>query len=210
MLNKKIFDKKIFAVYIAVSFFFLGIAILLTYLCLEKKIVYATSLINTTAIKKNEGTNQGIIDTEKKRLVKYPAYASKYATINIPKIDVKLPVYYGDTLKILKYGVGTYFGAFLPGEGGTIIMPSHNALDGFGRLPKLQKGDEIIIEATYGTFKYIVNSYKIVNEKELDAFPIQDEKEMLILYTCYPINKSVVGRKTLRYVIYAERGVLNE
>lgn len=210
MLKKKEFDKKIFAIYIVVSFFFLGIFILVSYLFLEKKVVYVTSLINTTAIKKSEGTSFALLDNTKKRLSKYPAYGSKYATINIPKIDIKLPVYYGDTLKILKYGVGTYFGAFFPGESGTIIMPSHNALDGFGRLPGLEKGDDIIIETTYGTFKYIVDSYKIVKETETSAFPIQDEKEMLILYTCYPINKSVVGRKTLRYVVYAYRGDLNE
>ena len=48
-------------------------------------------------------------------------------------------------------------------------------------------------------------SKKVVKETDLAAFPIQHEKELLILYTCWPINRSVVGRKTERLVIYANK-----
>ena len=52
---------------------------------------------------------------------------------------------------------------------------------------------------------------KVVSEKDLNAFKIQHEEERLIMYTCYPINRSVVGRKTKRYVVYAKKvGVVNE
>ena len=211
MLNKNKFNKKIFAMYIAISFFFMGIFILLSYILFEEKVVYITSLINTTAINENNTTTSISFDYEIQRLSNYPNWGEKYASINFPTLNLTMPVYYGDSLKVLKYGVGTYPGGLFPGEGGSVILPSHNALDGFGRLPELEKGDKIIINANYGTFYYIVDSYKIVQETELDAFPIQNEKEMLVLYTCYPINKSVVGRKTLRYVVYANRvGDLNE
>ena len=52
---------------------------------------------------------------------------------------------------------------------------------------------------------------KVVKETNLAAFPIQHDHELLIMYTCYPINQSVVGRKTKRYVVYAKKvGVLSE
>ena len=32
----------------------------------------------------------------------------------------------GDTLDILRYGVGHYAGSFFPGEGGSVIFAAHN------------------------------------------------------------------------------------
>lgn len=43
---------------------------------------------------------------ENKKIKNYPEYGTKYATIEIPKINVDLPVYFGDTLEVLKKGVG--------------------------------------------------------------------------------------------------------
>ena len=55
----------------------------------------------TIDIDKKEEIKPIEIDSEN-RLKNYPEYGTKYATIEIPKIDVDLPVYYGDTLEILK------------------------------------------------------------------------------------------------------------
>ena len=52
--------------------------------------------------------------------------------------------------------------------------------------------------------------FKVVKETDLEAFPIQHDHELLIMYTCWPINRSVVGRKTQRLVVYAERVENNE
>ena len=54
-------------------------------------------------------------------------HTNKYATIKIPKIDVDLPVYYGDSLDVLKKGVGHSSGSYFPGEGGSIIYMGHNS-----------------------------------------------------------------------------------
>ena len=43
---------------------------------------------------------------------------------------------------------------------------------------------------------------QLIKETELDKLPIQDEKEILMVYTCYPFNN--IGYATQRYVIYAE------
>ena len=43
---------------------------------------------------------------------------------------------------------------------------------------------------------------KIINETDVDQIPIQDEKEILMIYTCYPLNN--IGYATQRYVVYSE------
>ena len=45
-------------------------------------------------------------NTETTTIKNYPEYGTQYGTIEIDKINVKLPIYYGDTLEILKKGVG--------------------------------------------------------------------------------------------------------
>ena len=204
MKNKK-FAIKAFAINIAISFFFASVFVLVFYAFFYDKTTYYTNLINTTAISGNKTSEEKeiVLNKDSKRLTDYPAYGKKYATLKISAIDLELPLYYGDTLSILRYGVGQYAGSYFPGEGGTTIIAAHNTTNFFARVEELKVNDEIIIEASYGTFKYRIDSYKVVNENDLDAFPIQDEKELLILYTCYPINRSVIGRKTDRYVIYA-------
>lgn len=44
---------------------------------------------------------------------------------------------------------------------------------------------------------------QLINETEIDKLPIQKDKEVLMIYTCYPFNN--IGYTTQRYVIYAER-----
>ena len=70
-------------------------------------------------------------------------------------------------------------------------------------MSKISKGDSIQITTEYGEFKYQVYDMKIVNETDLELLPIQKEKEILMLYTCYPFQN--IGYTTQRYVVYAEK-----
>lgn len=199
------------ASHIAISFFYASIFILLFYFFIEDEVSPYISLINTTAVKEIGEDIKTEYNFETRRLLKYPNYGQKYATLKISSINLNLPLYFGDTLKILRYGVGHFAGSYFPGENGTIILAAHNNKGFFHELDKVKVGDIVVIEAEYGTFKYEVESYKVVKETDLSSFPIQHEEEMLIMYTCYPINKRVVGRKTQRYVVYAKRiGEVNE
>lgn len=202
---KKKFVMKTFAIDVAISFFFTAIFIILCYVAFGSKINSYSTIINTTVIKSAEEEKEVVYNRDAKRIVKYPEYGKKYATIKIPAIDLSLPVYNGDTLDILRYGVGTYIGSYLPGEGGTTLMAAHNDRGFFHDLDKLQPGDKIIIEANYGTFTYTVSNHIIVKYSETEAFIMQDGKERLILYTCYPIEGGIIGHKTDRYVVYAYR-----
>lgn len=140
--------------------------------------------------------------TESMHLKNYPEYGTQYATIQIPKIDVDLPVFFGDTLEILKKGVGHSSGSYFPGEGGTIIYMGHNSKNVFRRFSELQIGNEITVKTTYGEYTYKIYDMKLIKETDVDQLPLQKEKEILMVYTCYPFNN--IGYATQRYVVYAE------
>ena len=157
--------------------------------------------INVDSNKDN--TNQETkIDTEKKTIENYPEYGTQYATIEIPRIDANLPVYFGDTLEILKKGVGHSSGSYFPGEGGSILYMGHNSKKVFRRFSELQIGDEIKVTTTYGEYNYKIYDMQLINETELEKVPIQKDEEILMVYTCYPFNN--VGYATQRYVVYAK------
>ena len=203
-MEKKTFLKTV-VTNVAIAFFFSAIFVLIYFYLLEERTSSYISLINVAAIKKvsDERSSEVEYNFEQRTLINYPKFGKKYATLKIEKMNLKLPIYFGDTLKILRYGIGQYAGGFFPGENGTIILAGHNTAPFFKKLDVLKKGDKVEIETTYGKFTYEVDSSKVVKETDLKAFPIQHDKEMLIMYTCYPMNHSVVGRRKKRYVVYA-------
>ena len=142
------------------------------------------------------------IEFENKKLKNYPEYGTQYATIQIPSINVDVPVYFGDTLEILKKGVGHSSGSYFPGEGGSIIYMGHNSKNMFRRFSEVKKGDKITVKTSYGEFNYKIYDMQLIKETETDKLPIQDQKEILMVYTCYPFNN--IGYATQRYVVYAE------
>ena len=210
MNSKKKFNKKKFASNIAISFFFAALFVVCFYFFLERPVASYVSLINTTAVKSSDEEKIAKYDMDAKKLISYPTFGKKYATIEIPSIKLNLPVYYGDTKKILKKGVGHFIGSYFPGENGSIIYAGHNNPGYFDQLDNVKVGDTITIKTSYGTFNYQASETKIVKETDLSAFPITHDEELLILYTCWPINRSLIGRKTQRFVVYAKRVDLNE
>lgn len=141
------------------------------------------------------------MDPVKKRLSSYPLYESQYATLIIEKINVSLPVYYGNSDNVLKLGVGQSPNGYFPGEGGSIICMAHNFSTFLKRLGELSNGDIIKINTSYGDFEYEVYEEKIIPETDLDATPIQSDEEILFLFTCYPFNN--IGYTYDRYLVSA-------
>ena len=188
---------------VIVAFLILILIIFSIYMCLGQAIEENIQLINQVAIKVENTTEQKEMEmNENNRLQNYPEYGTQYATIEIPKIDVDLPVYYGDTLEILKKGVGHSSGSYFPGEGGSIVYMGHNSKKVFRRFSELQIGDSIKVTTSYGEFNYRIYDMQLINETETDKLPIKKEKEILMVYTCYPFNN--IGYATQRYVVYAE------
>lgn len=169
-----------------------------------QKIEEVFGLVNKVSVSKKQSneSEEIAISQEKRKLINYPEYGTQYATIEIDRIGVNLPVYFGDTLEILKKGVGHSSGSYFPGEGGSIIYMGHNSKKMFRRFSELQIGDEIKVTTSYGEYTYKIYDMKLINENELEELPIQKDEEILMVYTCYPFNN--IGYATQRYVVYSK------
>ncbi len=186
-----------------VALIFTALIIVVGYFLFGASIEEAISLINKVSIDvENKKEAVKTVIGEDNKLKNYPEYGTEYARINIPKIDVDLPVYFGDTLEVLKKGVGHSSGSYFPGEGGSIIYMGHNSKKMFRRFSELQIGNEIKVTTSYGEYNYKIYDMQLINETDFDKLPIQKEKEILMVYTCYPFNN--IGYATQRYVVYAE------
>ena len=190
---------------IIVAFVYIAIFFAIMFMPFSNSISEAISLIDLISVDTNakvqNETKEQFINLSTKNLSVYPEYGSKYANIKIPSINVDLPLYFGDTLNILKNGVGQSSFGYFPGEGGTILCMAHNTANFLKKLPNVNNGDLIEIQTDYGKFIYKIYDTKIVNEDELEAAPIQRDEEILMLYTCYPTDG--LGHAVDRYVVYA-------
>lgn len=205
MLDKKVEKKYIGIVQILITAIIITACIMAGIkLLFGKKIETILILANKVSVSSNQDKIQEktIINEEKKSLENYPEYGTQYATIEIPRIDAELPVYFGDTLEILKKGVGHSSGSYFPGEGGSILYMGHNSKKVFRRFSKLQIGDKIKVTTTYGEYNYTIYDMQLINETDTDKVPIQRNEEILMIYTCYPFNN--IGYATQRYVVYAK------
>ena len=69
-------------------------------------------------------------------------------------------------------------------------------------LTKTKEGDEIIIKAVYGTYKYKIYKTEVKKAKQLNQeLQLTQDKELLMMYTCYPVDSP--GYKSSRFVVYA-------
>lgn len=204
MQNKVVQAVKATISSIIVALLITGLLILVIQLFCGQKIDEIFSLANKISIptNANKDVQQTIITEEDKKLENYPEYGTQYGTIKIEKIDKELPIYFGDTLEILKKGVGHSSGSYFPGEGGSIVYMGHNSKKMFRRFSELEINDKITITTTYGEYTYKIYDMQLIKETELDKLPIQKEKEILMVFTCYPFNN--IGYATQRYVVYAE------
>lgn len=187
---------------IIVAFLYVVIIYIIIYLLFSSTISKAISLIDMISVKTTQEVLKDVkIDLTTKDLESYPEYGTKYATIKIPSLNIDLPLYYGSKLSILKYGVGQSSGSYFPGEGGSILCMGHNTHDMLRKLPEIKNGAKIIIETTYGVYTYEVYNTKVVKKTQTEEAPIQREKEILMLYTCYPAN--CLGYTQYRFFAYA-------
>ena len=173
------------------------------YLLFGQEVNETFSIVSKVSIDvENKKEAQPITISDDNKLQNYPEYGTQYATLEIPRLNLNVPVYFGDTLEILKKGVGHSSGSYFPGEGGSIVYMGHNSKNMFRRFSELQVGDQMTVTTSYGKYTYEIYEMLLINETEVDKLPIQREKEILMVYTCYPFNN--IGYATQRYVVYAE------
>lgn len=101
-----------------VALIYTTIIIFIIHIVFGNYISEAVSLINTISIEKSDNANNeikfDINDMNEVKIKNYPQYGSQYGRLVIDSINVDLPLYFGDTLAILKKGIGHSSGSYFP------------------------------------------------------------------------------------------------
>lgn len=111
--------------------------------------------------------------------------------IEIPEIDVSLPIYHGTEESVMQVAVGHLDWTSLPvgGESTHCVLSGHRGLPSaklFTNLDKLQTGDIFMLRVLDNVLTYEVDQILIVEPQETGALRIEEGKDYCTLVTCTP------------------------
>lgn len=111
--------------------------------------------------------------------------------VEIPKIDVKLPIFHGTGEDVLEQGAGHLQGSSLPvgGESTHAVISAHRGLPSaslFTDLDRLEKGDHFLLYILDDILCYEVDQILVVKPDETEELSVIDGKDFVTLLTCTP------------------------
>jgi len=111
--------------------------------------------------------------------------------IEIPKINVLLPVYHGTREAVLQVAVGHLEWTSLPvgGAGSHCVVSGHRGLPSarlFTDLDKIVEGDTFLLRVLDEVLTYQVDQIRIVEPDDTDDLLIIEGKDLCTLVTCTP------------------------
>jgi sortase A len=120
-----------------------------------------------------------------------------FAILYIPRLgdDYSKPILEGVALKDLARGIGHYPKSVMPGEVGNFAIAGHRATHGepFANLPKVRRGDSVIVETVDSWYVYEVDREKITTPSDVAVVAPVPEKpgvratrKLITLTTCHP------------------------
>lgn len=111
--------------------------------------------------------------------------------VEIPKIDIKLPIYHTTKEDVLKQAAGHLEGSSLPigGKSTHSVISAHRGLPSaslFTDLDQLKKGDHFLIHVLNKTLCYEVDKISVVKPEETSALAVEEGEDLVTLLTCTP------------------------
>lgn len=111
--------------------------------------------------------------------------------IQIPSINVNLPMYHGTSDGVLQVAVGHVEWSSLPtgGESTHCVLSGHRGLPSarlFTDLDELEVGDYFTMNVLDETLTYEVDLIRIVEPNEVNTLAIEEGKDYVTLVTCTP------------------------
>lgn len=111
--------------------------------------------------------------------------------VEVPKIDVYLPIYHGTTSQVLEQGVGHLQNTSLPvgGESTHSVLTGHTGLSGkrlFTDLTAVEVGDVFYLHILGQTLAYQVDRIDIVEPDDTELLQVETGADLVTLVTCYP------------------------
>lgn len=113
--------------------------------------------------------------------------------VEIPKIDVFLPIYHGTDPHVLSRGAGHLQYSSFPvgGESTHGVISAHTAYPGrvfFDSLTEMEIGDAFYIHILDRTLKYEVDSIQAIRPEEVNSLGIVEGEDLVTLFTCTPYS----------------------
>lgn len=132
------------------------------------------------------------------------------AYIEIPKLNVYMPVYHGTDEGVLQIAAGHLPGSSFPvgGESTHSLISGHSGLPSaklFTDIDKLQEGDLFFVHVFDEVLAYRVNQIKVVLPDDVETLEIEKGKDYVTLITCTPY-----GVNSHRLLVRGERTVYKE
>ena len=111
--------------------------------------------------------------------------------IDIPKINVKLPIFHGTDEKILQTSIGHLQETSLPvgGPGSHCVLSGHRGLPSarlFSDLDLMADGDTFTLSILNETCTYEVDQIRVVLPSDVSELMIEEGKDLCTLVTCTP------------------------
>ncbi|MCI8673260.1 MAG: class C sortase [Lachnospiraceae bacterium] len=112
-------------------------------------------------------------------------------SVEIPKINVSLPIYHTTSDDVLQHSAGHLEGSSLPvgGESTHSVISAHRGLPSaslFTDLDKLEVGDHFLFHILDETLSYEVDQILVVEPNEVDSLGVVDGEDLATLFTCTP------------------------
>ena len=111
--------------------------------------------------------------------------------VQIPKIDIKIPIYHTVSTEVLEKAAGHLEGSSLPVGGADThtVISAHRGLPSaalFTDLDKLKEGDHFLISVLDQILCYEVDQISVVEPSETEALKVEEGKDLATLLTCTP------------------------
>lgn len=111
--------------------------------------------------------------------------------LEIPSIDVSLPVYHGTSDEVLQVAVGHIEGSSLPvgGKSTHCVVSGHRGLPSsrlFTDLDQLGEGDLFLFHVLGETLTYEVDQIHVVEPDDVTYLSIEEDEDLCTLVTCTP------------------------
>lgn len=112
-------------------------------------------------------------------------------SVEIPKIDIKIPIYHTTEEEVLNKGAGHLEGSSLPVGGANThaVISAHRGLPSaslFTDLDQLKEGDHFLIHVLNETLCYEVDKISVVKPEDTSALAVEDGQDLVTLLTCTP------------------------
>ena len=111
--------------------------------------------------------------------------------LEIPCIEVELPIYHGIAEDVLQKGVGHISQTAFPvgGEGNHTVLSTHRGLPDarlFTDLDELEPGDAFYIRVLGNNLAYEVDQVEVVDPGDVSLLKPEEGKDYVTLLTCTP------------------------